>query len=220
MVAFGIDAIPARRVLAATAVLLLHAVLLALLLHAAFSQRQPQATLGEHLYWLTLQPKPKPESPISESRRTQVRAMTRIPAPRLRPLAPGVPAVPSAEALGGLHLNLFDCAPENLANLSPEQRAHCAVTLKKPDNNSVDFADHTNRSHDAARWARALTRKQNPLLLPCASPAGIDPIGTLACLGNGIVNGFDLGALPGYGDAPQVPEHVPNNGDPIDPLKR
>ena len=84
--------------------------------------------------------------------------------------------------------------------------------------NSVDFRDHVNRSADAAHWERGRARKNNPLLLPCMNPqaAGIS-LGTLLCLGEGAVEGFDLDNQPGYGDTPTV-THVPNNGDPLDGL--
>ena len=113
--------------------------------------------------------------------------------------------------LGAMHGFLFDCAPENLNNLSPEQRAQCATASagQRPDD-FVDYADHTDRSKNAVRWARGLMRKQQPLLLPCMPPLSL---AALICLGKGAADGgFDLDAQPNYGDKPQV-LHVPNNGD-------
>jgi hypothetical protein len=103
--------------------------------------------------------------------------------------------------LGALHGFLFDCAPENLINLTAEQRAGCVTANAgpKPDD-SVDYADHTNRSKNAVRWARGLMRKQQPLLLPCMPPG----LATLICLGKGISGGgFDLDMQPSYGDKPR-----------------
>jgi len=103
-------------------------------------------------------------------------------------------------------------------NLTPEQQAACASAssgMKRDD--SVDFADHTNRVRDAALWARQKARKNGPLLLPCASTQSIYATlstATLACLANGAINGMDLDARPMYGDKPQDEGHVPNNGDP------
>ncbi len=90
--------------------------------------------------------------------------------------------------------------------------------MKKDD--SVDFADHTNRVRDAALWARQKARKNGPALLPCASTQSIYATlstATLACLANGAINGMDLDARPMYGDKPEDEGHVPNNGDPPPP---
>jgi hypothetical protein len=123
-----------------------------------------------------------------------------------------------AKALQGLGRALFDCRPENLSTLTPEEQADCASAssgMKKDD--SVDFADHSDRVRDAALWARQKARKNGPLLLPCASTQSIYATlstATLACLADGAINGMDLDARPMYGDKPKDEGHVPNNGDP------
>ena len=54
-------------------------------------------------------------------------------------------------------------------------------------------------------------RKQNPTLLPCMPPLSLAAI---LCASSGISNGgFDLDAMPNYGDKPE-PVGVPNGGDP------
>lgn len=119
---------------------------------------------------------------------------------------------PDTSAFHGL---LFDCEPGSRDLLSAEDRARCdTVTGGMKPSDSPDYTDRTNRAHDAARWARALARKQPPALLPCASPQGIGiSIGTLICLGKGAIDGFDLDTQPGYFDKPEA-FHLPNNGDP------
>lgn len=131
------------------------------------------------------------------------------------PLPPSLSGRDQWETFHGL---LFDCALGSRDLLSAEDRARCdTVTGGMKPGDSPDYADRTNRAHDAARWARALARKQAPALLPCASPqaAGIG-IGTLICLGKGAIGGFDLDIQPGYFDKPET-VHLPNNGDPIRP---
>ena len=214
MTALAAYPIPVRRAAIAALVLAIHAMLIALLLRATFSTEPLHTTAHERIYWLMLHPRPKPVPQIQAlPRATPSRA--RAPRKQRIPVLPNVPAAPptNGETLQGLHLDLFGCSPENLANLSPEERAHCATTLKRPNDNSVDFADHTNRSHDAALWARRLAKKQNPLLLPCMSPQMASPLYTLYCAGTGIINGFDLDSMPGYGDKP-TEVHVPNGSDP------
>lgn len=211
--------IPLRRVGVAAVVLLLHAVMLVLLVRATYVA-PPASYIPERVYWLSLRERATPVVPaIAPSPGPDT--TTRPPTARL--VLPAAPApangAPSADALRGLNLDLFGCAPEDLANLTSEQRARCAPSLRKHDGNSVDYADHTDRAHDARRWARGVVRKKSPLLLPCASPVGISPLGTAFCLANGILNGFDVQGLPGYADV-QAPDHLPNNGDPVDPLKR
>jgi len=222
MAAFAIEAMRPRRIAAATLVLVLHAALIALLFRATISYTPPQASPRENLYWLTLRAErkvrtpPKVETPKLPARRTRAHAPPRMYAPSV-PDYRGITFPPASTGtdLKGLHLFLFDCSLENQASLTPEQRAQCAQATKKPDD-SVDYADHTDRSQDAAHWARGRDRKNQPLLLPCASPqsAGIG-LGTLICLGHGLLNGFDLDNMPGYADKPTV-THVPNNGDPPD----
>lgn len=202
-----------RKFAGAAAAIALNIVLVAALLQAMVERAPPLRAPKESITWLSLPPKPQPHETPAARPRLATAPLGIIPGTH----AITVPPATSGADLKGLHDFLFDCTAQNLAGLPPEQRAHCKGVLgPRPDDDSVDFADHTARSHDAARWARARDRKNGPLLLPCASPtaAGIG-LGTLLCLGNGLVNGFDLDAQPGYADTPVEP-HVPNNGDPPD----
>lgn len=97
----------------------------------------------------------------------------------------------------GLGQALFGCAPENIANLPPEQRAHCTAGLPHFD----DHALLQPKSHvqDPLRREAEMRAKNTPGRVPCTSltevqtsPAGstmvplIDP----ACAADGLVNGF------------------------------
>jgi hypothetical protein len=201
----------ARKFAGAVAAIVLHVAIVAALLQATVGRTPPVQPSKELIAWLSLPSKPQPHEAPAVPQPRATAPFRIIPDGRAITLQPAA----NGTDLKGLHN--FDCTAQNLADLPPEQRAQCKGVLgPRPEDDSVDFADHTGRSHDAARWARGRDRKNGPLLLPCASPtaAGIG-IGTLICLGNGLANGFDLDAQPGYADKP-VETHVPNNGDPPD----
>jgi hypothetical protein len=204
---------PWRKVFGAAAVILLHVAIISVLLRATIIQRifgpAPRETV------LFLPPPPKPEvTPVE------------LPAPRVAPVIRlpdyrgfALPQTDNERARAGsaLGFQLFDCRIENLSNLTEDQRALCAQssTGLKP-NDSVDFADHTNRARDAVRWAREKERKNQPGLLPCASSQSIFSTlstDTILCLLHGATSGFDLDAQPIYGERPEE-YHVPNGGDP------
>jgi hypothetical protein len=213
MPALVLPDLPLRRIASAGAVLVLHLIVLALWLNASTAVRPKNAPLETILYLSPPKPEIKPTVPA-------------MPQPKAHALtlpdrsAIAVPAMKDndAKALQGLGRALFDCRAENLSKLTPEQQAGCASAssgMKKDD--SVDFADHTNRVRDAALWARQKARKNGPPLLPCASTQSIYATlstATLACLANGAINGMDLDARPMYGDKPEDEGHIPNNGDP------
>lgn len=216
MAALVLQDLPLRRIASAGAVLVLHLILLGLWLNASTTVR-PRNAPRETILYLS-QPKPEIKPAVPARPQPKVRA----------PTLPGssaitVPAMKDndAKALQGLGRALFDCRVENLSMLTPEQQAGCASAssgMKRDD--SVDFADHTNRVRDAALWARQKARKNGPALLPCASAQSIYATlstATLACLANGAINGMNLDAQPMYGDKPEAEGHVPNNGDPPPP---
>jgi hypothetical protein len=216
MAALVLQDLPLRRIASAGAVLVLHLIVLGLWLNASTAGRPKNAPLETILYLSPPKPEIKPAVPATP--RPKVRA---LPLPGRSAIT--VPAMKDndARALQGLGRALFDCRVENLSRLTPEQQAACASAssgMKKDD--SVDFADHTNRVRDAALWARQKARKNGPALLPCASAQSIYATlstATLACLANGAINGMNLDAQPMYGDKPEAEGHVPNNGDPPPP---
>jgi hypothetical protein len=202
-----------RKVIGAAAVIALHAAIVAALLRATIIQGIFKPAQQETI--LLLPPPPKPEA-----KRIEPPARRIVPTFRLQDYR-GI-TLPqtndeNAKASPGLGFQLFDCRIENLSKLTEEQRALCAKssTGPKPDD-SVDFADHTNRVHDATRWAREKARKNQPGLLPCASSQSIFATlstGTILCLAHGAISGFDLDSGPIYGERPEE-THMPNRGDP------
>jgi hypothetical protein len=202
--------ISAHRLAGATFVLALHVAIALLLLHAIHAPRRSRE--GRELI-LTLAPLPLAPRPVlvPHASPPSVRATTPVFA---IPPSATAPQYVDPKALESFGRALFDCRPETIANLAPEQRAQCETRGLKP-RDAFDFADHTARSRDAALWSRDRARKRAPLLLPCASSAGVGVgLGTLACLGDGLVGGFDPRKQDSYGDAHEQEAHVPNNGDP------
>jgi hypothetical protein len=168
----------------------------------------PRAAVHEIETMLVLPALPKAPEPAEQPERKQPVGHT--------PSGPSVPffVIPktwqqspqrSANGLNGL---LFDCAPENLTNLSPQELAGCRAAAGHPvyDPNAVDFADHTNRAVQAARWYRDRARKSAPTLLPCANPnAAAVGLDTLFCLADIAINGYHPDKMPSYGDKQEVP---------------
>jgi hypothetical protein len=110
---------------------------------------------------------------------------------------------------------LFGCAPENYAQLSPEERTHCPKPGEGLALNPPLALPGEERSHvkDNARWANALAHKQSPIHLP----GGIlFPLATLSAILDGSIaegsSAFrDPEKWPTYEEAP-MPRH-PHEGD-------
>lgn len=206
-----------RRTGGAGLVLLLHLMAIAFLLRATMPAVQHVSVAPDGTVWFVLPPRVKPQPVRVVPAPTAPPHSTRFAVPRNAITT--APIVPNITTHGDLHALLFDCAPENLANLPPEQRAQClnAPGSTKPPSDTEVYAEHPTRSHDAAHWARGRARKDAPFLLPCASPDSIlatFSLATLLCLAKAAKQGkFDLDELPGYGDKPEAIQ-TPNGGDP------
>jgi hypothetical protein len=70
---------------------------------------------------------------------------------------------PQTKSLG---LSLFGCAPENLQNLSPDQRMHCKATIGAFAAGD-GLGEVRERSADANRWAAAIAKRNTPVAVPC-----------------------------------------------------
>jgi hypothetical protein len=211
MMALATPDLPWRKVAGAAIVAVLHVAIALLFLRAMLAPKHTAVPVRETVLYLQPLPKPKAEKIVPPSRKP----MPKISIPFHNVITLPQSQDENAKVLQGLGRELFDCRPENLSTLSAEQRAQCANRSLKPDD-SVDYADHTDRAMDAARWAREKQRKNGPALLPCASTQSIFATlstGTLLCLAHGAVSGFDLDNGPLYGDRPEE-SHLPNNGDP------
>lgn len=206
------ETIDLRRAGSALLVVLLHVlIVLALLRNVMQSQEKPAPAREVVLRFLqpSARPTAKPEAPPP--------AVPLIGPPTVVPPVPGTaPATPPATnetgSLKDLYLYLYECTPENFANLTEAEKTKCArASLSPVPNDTRALMNLPSRAKDAPHWERALARKKNPALLPCMSPGGINLVGTALCLGKSAIKGGvgDLDEAPGYGDAPTVVRDPP-----------
>jgi hypothetical protein len=183
------------RTLSFLLVLLLHALLLFAFLHFLVTRKATVSSAPEHLLEMIIRTAPKPVAASAPRAR---------PA-RVSPQRGGVTsgAVPSYAPpvappdITGLGQALFGCAPENMTNLTPDQRAHCSNGFTRPDDNAL--AEPKSHVQDPARREAEMRTKNTPGRVPCTSltevvtsPGGatmvpmVDPV----CAMDGLVNGF------------------------------
>lgn len=201
-----------RKLAGAAAVLILHLIAIAALLSATRWHDLHIAAQKEIILQLITPKAPaKPKPPKTQTAKPK---SAREPAPAFVPPSTFTPPPSStAPALNGLNHQLFGCSPDQLATATPEERAACASASLGPryDPGATDYRDHTNRSKNAAQWARDRARKNAPLLLPCMSPDGFSPLYTAYCLAKTAVTGkIDTEGQRGYQD---TPDHIANEGD-------
>jgi len=103
----------------------------------------------------------------------------------------------------GLGQALLGCAPENLSNLTPEQRSHCPGGFSRPDDSAV--TEPPSHVKDPVRRAAEMRARNTPLRIPCTSvidaPVGggtaAVPMVNPVCMVEGAVKGFGpLSGLP------------------------
>ncbi len=68
-----------------------------------------------------------------------------------------------------LEVSLFRCAPENLASLSPAERAACGDAYSARAFVAPIPGTMNEQSRDAARWQVALNQRNTPLAVPCTN---------------------------------------------------
>jgi hypothetical protein len=185
----------ARRMLSLALVLVLHALLFFAFLHFMVTPHTAGKAVSERLL----------EMIISTTR-------PRTPAPALAP-SKSRPALPHREStpsstmpsyappaaapdMTGLGQALFGCAPENIPNLTPDQRAHCTNGLTRPDDSLV--IEPKSHVQDPVRREAEMRTKNTPGRIPCTSVAKVGALGgsTAApmvnplCVLGGLINGF------------------------------
>jgi hypothetical protein len=211
-----VTAFPARRIAGVAGVALLHVAAITALLHGILVTQSArlQAT-HEHIVWLNLHQQPKPAKPSVKTQQPKTGVFVpRSFYPDYRTIT--LPPATEGTDLSGIRGSLFNCAPENLASLSQDERGHCAIASTRNPDDTTAVMNQPGRTKNPVRWARALQRKQNPTMLPCMPPS----LWTIFCAANGISHhGFDLDMQPNYGDKAD-PVGVPNGGDPPDALPK
>jgi hypothetical protein len=119
-----------------------------------------------------------------------------------RPTLPPIAMPPPTTDLQAFGKALFGCAPENLGNLTPEQRTHCSGFGTAP-HGAAAATQSPSLINDLPRREAELAARNTPTRVPCTSlrtqtfgfssnvtTAIVDPL----CALNGWLNGF--GGLP------------------------
>jgi hypothetical protein len=182
-------------------VALLHAALLFAVLHfLVVTPKRGIASAPEHLLEMIINTAKKPVPIIIPAQRAQ-----RVPA-RPTPGGETSGAMPSYAPpvappdITGLGQAIFGCAPENIPNLTPDQRAHCASSLNgftRPDEHAL--VEPKSHVQDPARREAEMRAKNGQARVPCTSltevqtsPSGstIVPMLDPACAVDGLINGF------------------------------
>lgn len=181
-----------RRLTGAALVLLLHLVLLLALLRGVINPPRPRLVPRETI----LRFLPVPRMPLPTARAPAARQ----PVPRSLPVPEvTVPSPLPAPVLRNLGQSLFGCAPENLGNLSAEERARCSGMVGRAPGDS-DVAMPRSHVKDPARRAAEMRAKNTQGHLPCAmlmnapAPYGgtqIVPGFNPGCAVDRLVNGVD-----------------------------
>ena len=151
------------RVAAATGALLLQLGFIAAFIHAFSTQvppRQLQHELTFFLPRLRTKPAPVPTTPRAPSRSEDLPLYV----PPLSSLRP--PPANDAAILQNLGRSLFGCAPENYANLTPQQRALCprpgdGVAIQ----NAPNPMNTPSHAKNEAYWQEELRQKRAPKIL-------------------------------------------------------
>ena len=190
-----------QRALSLLLVALLHAALLFAVLHfLVMTPKRGIASAPEHLLEMIINTAKKPVPiiiPAGRARPTPARPTTGGETSGAMPsYAPPV-APPDITGLGQA---IFGCAPENIPNLTPDQRAHCANAMGgfiRPDEHAL--TEPKSHVQDPARREAEMRAKNGQARVPCTSftevqtsPGGstmvpmLDPV----CAADGLVNGF------------------------------
>jgi hypothetical protein len=144
--------------------------------------------------------------PAAAARRNRVSPTPPFAAPPLTAPPIFVPPATTAPPAAGLQTfgnQLFGCAPENLNNLTPEQRAHCSGLAALPQGKGA-VGEPPSLVKDPTRREAELAARNTPARVPCVDLrsrslgfSGGQDTGVVAdfvCLLNGWAHGF--GGLP------------------------
>jgi hypothetical protein len=177
-------------------VLLLHALLLFAVLHFMVNPQTAVLRNSRPLLEMIINTA-RPPIPVPAAQR---RSPTASPRQQGSAHSGAMPTFtpPAAEPdIKGLGQSLFGCAPENLPNLTPDQRGHCTNEFTRPNDDAV--TEPPSHVKDPLRRAAEVRAKNTTSRVPCTTitevPAGggnvaapvVDPL----CAVKGLINGFD-----------------------------
>ncbi len=185
-----------QRAISALLVLLLHALLLLALLQFLVKPQSAGLSKPERLLELMISmPKvaPPPPTPAAPARQ---RAPVRVqPGGEHSGAMPSLAPPVLTPDIRGLGQALLGCAPENLANLTAEQRTHCPGFSRPDDSAVIEPRSHVK---DTLRRAAEMKARNTPLRIPCTSvidaPVGggtaAVPMADPFCVVEGAIKGF------------------------------
>ena len=183
-----------QRAISALLVLLLHALLLFAFLQFLVKPQSAGISHPERLLELMISmPKAPAPPPALRGQRAPVRAQ---PGGEYSGAMPSFTPPAETPDIRGLGQALTGCTPENLINLTAEQRAHCHSGFSAPDESALTEP----RSHvkDPLRRAAEIKARNAPLRVPCTSvvdaPVGggtaAVPMADPFCVLGGAIKGF------------------------------
>ena len=189
-----------RRVGSGALVLLLHLLIVVALLRMVASPPPPPATSAREIFFKVMRSAPPAASSAPAPPLPRLIQPRRTEPQSIAPPLGGQTVSPDWRGLGK---DLFGCAPEALAGMTPEERSHCTGRLTRPDDTTALMP----QSHvkDPQRRAAEMRAKNRPGQIPCAivmdtgapggggAAPGVDPL----CAIDGLINGFgSLNGLP------------------------
>jgi len=158
------------RLVAIGGVLLVH-LLIATLILFGMPRIIGQRASPQEIFFI-FAPKREPRENLSAVPLTSSRPLQApIPIPRVLATSPRESTAPSPQ-VKGLGLSLLRCAPENITNLSPEERSQCASSATpRPRAKSGDAYPGFVKEHavDAGTWSASIARRNTPLTAPCST---------------------------------------------------
>ena len=185
-----------QRAISALLVLLLHALLLFALLQFLVKPQSagiagPQRLLELMISMPKVTAPPPPAAPARQ--RAPVRAQ---PGGEQSGAMPSLAPPVETPDIRGLGQALLGCAPENLVNLTSEQRAHCHSGFSAPDESVL--AQPSSHVKGPLRRAAEMKARNTPLRIPCTTvidaPVGggtaAVPMADPFCVVEGAIKGF------------------------------
>jgi hypothetical protein len=183
-----------QRAISALLVLLLHALLLFAFLQFLVKPQSAGISRPERLLELMIS-MPRAPAPPAAPRGQRAPVRVQPDGERSGAMPSLAPPVPTPD-IRGLGQALLGCAPENLSNLTVEQRSHCPG-FSRPDDSAV--LEPPSHVKDPVRRAAEMKARNAPLRVPCTSvidaPVGggtaAVPMADPFCLMGGAIKGFD-----------------------------
>jgi hypothetical protein len=187
----------ASRALSLVLVVLLHALLLFAVLHFMVTAQKSARPAPERLLEMIISTASKPVPMRAPAAPVTHMPSLAQPGGEYSGVMPSYAPPVAAPDVTGLGQALFGCAPENIPNLTPDQRAHCTNGFTRPDDNAL--IEPKSHVQDPARREAEMRTKNTPGRVPCTSLTEVQtslsgntlvPLVDPVCAIGGLLNGF------------------------------